>query len=66
MEPSVHQYTPMCMASESLDYTIIMHVTSFYGINRNFSEDLILSLLARLFGLLKLYIANNTFHLDIM
>ena len=31
-----------------------------YRTIRNFIEDLILALLARLFSLLKLYIANNT------
>ena len=38
---------------------------SIYHISRNFREDLILALLARLLGLLKLCIAN-TFHLEIM
>ena len=37
-----------------------------YGIGRNFSEDLILALLARLFSSLKLCMAKNTFRLDTM
>ena len=37
-----------------------------YRISRNFSEDPILALLARLFSSLKLIIANNTPRLDIM
>ena len=37
-----------------------------YCISRNFSEDVILALLARLFSLLKLCITKNKFRLDTM
>ena len=37
-----------------------------YCISRNFSENIILALLVRLFSSLKLCIANNTFRLEIM
>ena len=37
-----------------------------YRLSRNFSEDLILALLVRLFSSLKLCIANNTTRLDII
>ena len=38
----------------------------YYRISRYFSEDLILTLIARFYISLKLCIANNTSHLDIM
>ena len=37
----------------------------YYHTSRNFSEDVILALLARLFSSPKLSIANNASHLDI-
>ena len=40
--------------------------TLWYHISRNFSKDLILALLVRLFSSLKLCIANNTSCLEIM
>ena len=45
---------------------IHIHVLQNYRINRNFSEDLIVALLARFFSSLKLCNANNTIHLDTM
>ena len=37
-----------------------------YHISRNFNEDLILALLARVFSSLKLCIANDTYHFKLM
>ena len=52
---------------ERFDIPKIRNVKSDkYRISRNFSEDLILALLARLFSSLKLCIANNTSCLEIM
>ena len=45
---------------------VFMNQWPGYCISRNFSEDLILALLVRLFSLLKLCIANNTSHLEII
>jgi hypothetical protein len=38
-----------------------LHIYRIHGISRNFSEDLILALLASVLRLLKLNIANNSF-----
>ena len=47
-------------------FVALQFKTIHYRIGKNFSEDPILALLARLFSSLKLSIANKTSHLEIM
>ena len=53
-------YAYECCFELNLSFWGIQVLANKYGISRNFSEDLILSLLARLLSSLKLWITNNT------